>query len=161
MSTAFPFWCVCHGRFCSGLLFSDSVGWTGSSSLLVSLQWERLEGLSVICHVMWKLFLKVMSFGVRLAECCKASTGRSAARPWTDSSSLLVSLQWERLEGLSSICSPRSLKTIPCGETIYQAFCLYTSSLLRCHCASPPYFIVPPSHEVDFFACIPSMRGWC
>ena len=41
--------------------------------------------------------------------------------------------------------SPRSLKTIPCGETIYQAFCLYTSSLHRCHRASPPYFIVPPS----------------
>ena len=39
----------------------------------------------------------------------------------------------------------RSLKTIPCGETIYQAFCLYTCSLLRCHRASPPYFIVPPS----------------
>ena len=41
--------------------------------------------------------------------------------------------------------SHRSFKTIPCGETIYQAFCLYTSSLLPCHRASPPYFIVPPS----------------
>jgi len=58
------------------------------------------------------------------------------------------SLVYQPLRITLSLClcglSPRSLKTIPCGETIYQAFCLYTSSLLRCHRASPPYFIVPP-----------------
>jgi len=59
------------------------------------------------------------------------------------------SLVYQPLRITLSFCvcgfSPRSLKTIPCGETIYQVFCLYTSSLLRCHRASPPYFIVPPS----------------
>jgi len=58
-------------------------------------------------------------------------------------------LVYQPLRITLSLCvcgfSPRSLKTIPCGETIYQAFCLYTSSLLRCHRASPPYSIVPPS----------------
>ena len=59
------------------------------------------------------------------------------------------SLVYQPLRITLSLCvcgfSPRSLKTIPCGETIYQGFCLYTSSLLRCHRALPPYFIVPPS----------------
>ena len=59
------------------------------------------------------------------------------------------SLVYQPLRITLSLCvcgfSPRSLKTIPCGEAIYQAFCLYTSSLLRCHRASPPYFIIPVS----------------
>jgi len=59
------------------------------------------------------------------------------------------SLVYQPLRITLSLCvcgfSPRSSKTIHCEETIYQAFCLYTSSLLRCHRTLPPYVIVPPT----------------
>ena len=75
------------------------------------------------------------------------------------------SLVYQPLRITLSFCvcgfSPRSLKTIPCGETIYQVFCLYTSSPPLSSCIAAVLhrtsivvvFVVAPTTADRLFDC--------
>jgi len=77
------------------------------------------------------------------------------------------SLVYQPLQITLSLCvcgfSPRSLKTIPCGETIYQVFCLlrfFSPPLSSCiaavpHCTSiVVVFVVAPTTADRLFDCV-------